>query len=150
LKKKILYLLGLFLIPVAIGIPVGIGTYTFYYAKGYSYLLNDPEACINCHVMNDNYKSWVQASHHRTATCNNCHAPNDFFGKWSSKAINGFLHSYAFTTGDYLDPIRIKDFNKKIVKNQCISCHQEIFQSPKHSIETINCTSCHKNAGHRR
>jgi hypothetical protein len=28
-------------------------TYTFVYAKGYSYLTNDPGACANCHIMAD-------------------------------------------------------------------------------------------------
>jgi cytochrome c nitrite reductase small subunit len=33
------------------GLIVGLGAYTFLYAKGYSYLTNNPEACTNCHVM---------------------------------------------------------------------------------------------------
>ncbi|TDJ09223.1 MAG: cytochrome c nitrite reductase small subunit [Deltaproteobacteria bacterium] len=150
MKKKLISLVGLFLIPISIGIPIGIGTFTFYYGKGHSYLLDDPKACINCHVMNDNYKSWIQSSHKKVASCNDCHAPDDFVGKWMSKAFNGLMHSYAFTTGNYPDPIKIKKFNKNIVKNQCISCHQNIFQQGKHSIETYNCTTCHKSAGHRR
>ena len=35
-----------------IGVPAGIGCYTFVYAKGYSYLTNDPAACANCHGTN--------------------------------------------------------------------------------------------------
>ena len=34
-----------------IGLALGVGAYTFVYAKGYSYLSNDPQACANCHVM---------------------------------------------------------------------------------------------------
>ena len=32
---------------------VGLGLYTFVYAKGYSYLSNDPQGCANCHVMQE-------------------------------------------------------------------------------------------------
>ena len=32
---------------VLLGSLVGIGGYTFSYAKGYSYLTNDPRACAN-------------------------------------------------------------------------------------------------------
>ncbi len=136
------------LILIFLGIPLGIGSYTFYYAKGYSYLLNDPKACINCHVMNDNYQTWIQSSHKNVATCNDCHAPVNFIGKWGSKGINGFLHSFAFTTGKYPDPIRIKNFNKQIVKNQCIYCHQNIFYQSEHQLRGFNCVNCHHSVGH--
>jgi cytochrome c nitrite reductase small subunit len=33
------------------GLFLGLGAYTFLYAKGYSYLTNNPAACANCHVM---------------------------------------------------------------------------------------------------
>ena len=33
----------------SLGVIAGIGGYTFVYAKGASYLTNDPAACANCH-----------------------------------------------------------------------------------------------------
>jgi hypothetical protein len=35
---------------VLVGSVLGLGTSAFLYAKGYSYLLNDPAACANCHA----------------------------------------------------------------------------------------------------
>jgi hypothetical protein len=35
---------------VLIGSMVGLGLYTFVYAKGYSYLSNDSKGCANCRV----------------------------------------------------------------------------------------------------
>jgi cytochrome c nitrite reductase small subunit len=43
-----------------VGLAVGVGGYTFVYAKGYSYLTNDPAACANCHVMNLQGQSCVR------------------------------------------------------------------------------------------
>lgn len=40
---------------VAIGLALGVGAYTFVYARGASYLTNDPSACVNCHVMREQY-----------------------------------------------------------------------------------------------
>jgi cytochrome c nitrite reductase small subunit len=40
---------------ISLGTAIGIGAYTFIYAKGYSYLSNDPGACANCHVMQEHY-----------------------------------------------------------------------------------------------
>ena len=42
----------LILLTGLLGIPVGVGAFTFVYAKGFSYLSPDPRACVNCHVMN--------------------------------------------------------------------------------------------------
>jgi len=55
---------------VLLGSVIGIGTYTFIYAKGYSYLTNNPAACANCHVMQAQYEAWWKSSHHSVATCN--------------------------------------------------------------------------------
>ena len=88
-------------VPILLGILtgafVGVGVYTFGYAQGASYLTNDPAACVNCHVMREQYEGWMKGSHGKVAVCNDCHAPAGFFGKYMTKAINGFNHSLAFT-----------------------------------------------------
>ncbi len=33
----------------ALGVALGVGSYTFVYAKGWSYMTNNPAACVNCH-----------------------------------------------------------------------------------------------------
>ena len=47
-------------IAVAIGAAIGLGGFTFVYAKGYSYLSNDPNACANCHIMRDHLDAYVE------------------------------------------------------------------------------------------
>ncbi|MDI7269716.1 MAG: cytochrome c nitrite reductase small subunit, partial [Myxococcota bacterium] len=41
----------------------GLGFFTFVYAKGFSYLTDDPKACANCHVMTEQYDGWAKGSH---------------------------------------------------------------------------------------
>ena len=96
-------------IAVVIGAAVGLGSYTFVYAKGGSYLGNDPNACANCHIMRDHLDGWYKSSHRSVATCNDCHTPAGFVPKYFTKAEHGFFHSLAFTTGDFHDPIQIKE-----------------------------------------
>src|SRR5688572_10572428 len=60
---------------VAIGAAIGLAAFTFIYAKGASYLGNDPATCANCHVMREHYAAWQKSSHHAVAACNDCHAP---------------------------------------------------------------------------
>jgi cytochrome c nitrite reductase small subunit len=95
------------------GLFVGLGAYTFLYAKGYSYLTNNPEACANCHVMQAQYEAWLKSSHHVVAVCNDCHTPHNIIGKYAVKANNGFWHSFYFTTGYYPDTIEITKLTTK-------------------------------------
>ena len=90
-----------------VGLLIGIGSYTFVYAKGYSYLTNDPRACANCHIMQDHFDAWTRSSHRSVAVCNDCHTPPGLVPKYMTKARNGFWHSFYFTTGRYPDPLRI-------------------------------------------
>ncbi len=137
----------------AIGLVAGVGGYTFIYAKGGSYLTNNPAACANCHIMQDHYDAWIKSSHRSVATCNDCHTPENVIGKYLTKADNGFWHSFAFTTGDYPDPLRIKLRNHKITENACRKCHQDIVlavESPHHGTEAMSCVRCHRDVGHPR
>lgn len=137
---------------VAIGSAFGIGGYTFIYAKGSSYLLNDPAACANCHIMKDQYNGWLNSSHRSVATCNDCHTPPGFAAKYASKASNGFWHSFAFTSGRFREPINIKPHNRQITENACRKCHGDLTDAieghnPK---EQLSCIRCHGAVGHPR
>jgi len=139
------------LVGITIGAVVGIGGYTFLYARGLSYLTNDPAACNNCHVMNQQFDGWVKSTHHAVAVCNDCHAPHDFFGKYATKALNGYLHSYAFTTGDFPEPIRITERNRAIAEENCRYCHSEMvarIDGAHQDDDPMACLQCHPGVGH--
>lgn len=144
------HILGLFLTGV-IGLTIGLGVYTAQYAEGASYLSNNPETCANCHVMREHFSAWQHSSHARVATCNDCHTPHDFFGKWLVKGINGFNHSLAFTTGNFHEPIRITEFNANVLQGSCLYCHEDYVHNilTAYPEEPVNCTSCHRDVGHR-
>lgn len=135
-----------------IGVTAGFGAYTFLYARGASYFTDDPAACANCHVMRHHLDAWVKASHRTAATCNDCHTPPGFFAKYLTKASNGFWHSYAFTTGRFPDPLRIKPRNASVTELACRKCHLEIvaaieggFHRPE---DRTSCVACHQTVGH--
>jgi cytochrome c nitrite reductase small subunit len=137
-----------------IGAGAGVGGYTFYYAQGASYLSNDPQACVNCHVMRDQYDAWLKSSHRNVAVCNDCHAPHDSLAsKLYCKGRNGFFHSLAFTTGRHPDPIHITEFNRRITEQACRDCHGEIVRMiDAHPVAngegSLACIRCHANVGH--
>ena len=111
---------------VAIGAALGLGGFTFVYAKGASYLSTDPAVCANCHIMGEHYAAWQRSSHRVAAGCADCHMPHDLVGKYLAKASNGFWHSLAFTTGVFPDPLQIKPHNRAITEDACRDCHATI------------------------
>lgn len=136
-----------------VGLALGVGGYTFVYAKGYSYLVNDPKACANCHVMEEQYSGWLKSSHRSVATCNDCHTPHNLVGKYATKAENGFWHSFYFTTGDYPEHIRAREVSRKITENACRRCHTDIAHdvgSPHAGEGGLSCIRCHGHVGHMK
>jgi cytochrome c nitrite reductase small subunit len=148
---------------ILLGMAIGLGVFTFGYAKGYSYLGHDPAACANCHIMSEHFAAWTKGSHHTVATCNDCHAPHNLAGKYVVKARNGFWHSFYFTTGDYPDPLRITEGNRKVTEETCRYCHQRITEAIDHNTaanrvasesdesrdkQPMSCVRCHRYVGH--
>ena len=147
---RVTALLGV-VIALVIGLTAGIGSYTFVYAKGASYLSNDPKACANCHIMRDHLDGWIKSSHRSVATCNDCHTPSGLIPKYFTKAEHGFFHSLAFTTGEFHDPIQIKNRSLRVTENACRKCHQDIvhdMEAVKTYETAISCVRCHANVGH--
>jgi len=142
---------ALVVVAVTVGIALGIGAYTFVYAKGASYLTNDPRACANCHVMREEYGGWIAGSHRAVAVCNDCHAPHDLAGKYWTKARNGFWHSFYFTTGWFPEPIQITPRNRAVTEGACRHCHADIVQAidaAPHRGGALSCLGCHAAVGH--
>lgn len=135
-----------------IGVFIGSGGYTIYYAEGASYLSNDSKSCVNCHIMRDHFDGWQKASHHAAATCNDCHLPQEFVPKYAAKVRNGFWHSKGFTLQDFHEPIRIRPANSRILQENCVRCHDtlvsEISGHSRSESDSLNCVRCHSNVGH--
>jgi cytochrome c nitrite reductase small subunit len=142
---------GALIVIVAVGLAVGIGAYTFVYARGASYLTNDPAACVNCHVMREQYDGWRAGSHRAVAVCNDCHTPPGLIGTYATKALNGFWHSFAFTTGRFHEPIRINARNLAVAETACRQCHAAVvaaIEAGRHGASRLACTACHATVGH--
>lgn len=138
-----------------IGAMIGLAVYTFVYAKGSSYLSSDPQACINCHIMEDQYDGWIAGVHANTATCSDCHLPHDnVIHKYFVKGENGFMHALKFTTGWHPENIEARPVSLAITNQACLSCHAELTEDIRHpgtseSGEVFDCVRCHSGVGHK-
>jgi cytochrome c nitrite reductase small subunit len=150
MKRAILIAVAVFL-----GAGAGLGFFTFGYARGASYLTNDPAACANCHVMQGHFDDWRHSSHRSVAACNDCHTPPGFIPKYVVKAKNGFWHSFYFTTGTFHEPIRITPGNREVTEKACRKCHAAIVaaidpNSHPGAAGATSCIRCHSTVGHMR
>ena len=131
-----------------IGIIVGVGIFTMYYAGFTSYFGNDPATCNQCHAMNEQYNAWQKGSHADVAGCNDCHAPHDnLVLKYANKAENGFMQNYP-------ENIQIREHNRRVTEAACVYCHgnfvEQIKNDSNHRGETLSCIRCHDGVGHMR
>ena len=138
-----------------IGIIVGVGIFTMYYAGFTSYFGNDPATCNQCHAMNEQYNAWQKGSHADVAGCNDCPAPHDnLVLKYANKAENGFMHSLKFTLQNYPENIQIREHNRRVTEAACVYCHgnfvEQIKNDSNHRGETLSCIRCHDGVGHMR
>jgi cytochrome c nitrite reductase small subunit len=143
----------LLVLSILLGISFGLGVYTFIYAKGFSYLSDNPQACRSCHVMNKVFEDWMKGGHQHVAGCNDCHVPAGFIGKMLIKSINGFNHSFAFTFLNVPIAIRPTSGSSRVVQDNCIRCHggmaTHAIGGPGGGDEPLQCVTCHREAGHR-
>lgn len=155
----------LLVIAALVGVAVGLGVFTFGYARGASYLSHDPAACANCHIMREHFAAWMKGSHHSVATCNDCHTPPDLVGKYLTKGRNGFYHSFYFTTGRFAYPLTITPRNHGVTEAACRHCHApmtdalelgsalraagvEASTTGLREPEDLSCVRCHRYVGH--
>jgi cytochrome c nitrite reductase small subunit len=143
---------GLLALAVTFGAALGIGLFTFRYAKGFSYFKTDPAACANCHIMQSQFDGWQKSSHHAAAVCIDCHLPVAFVPKYVAKAENGWRHGKEFTLETFDEPIHLKPRSSEILQENCVRCHQSLVHDVASGFAPqateLSCIHCHQAAGH--
>ncbi|MGI9527147.1 MAG: cytochrome c nitrite reductase small subunit [Weeksellaceae bacterium] len=137
---------------------VGLGFFMAREAKIFSYLSDDPQACVNCHVMTPVYNSWMHSSHREWTSCNDCHVPhNNVANQYYFKAKDGLYHATIFTLRAEPDVMFMREESQEVVQNNCLRCHvQQVTQvkydgyleDHRESRTDRKCWSCHKEVPH--
>jgi len=143
------------LLAVTLGSFTGAGLFILDQSRATSYMSDNPDTCVNCHIMRDQHDAWQHSTHHAAATCNDCHVPQDFIGKYATKAVHGYRHSKGFTLQDFHEPIIIKGDSLKVVEANCLRCHADITSdinvhglASRPGDDSMSCTHCHISVGH--
>jgi cytochrome c nitrite reductase small subunit len=143
---------------ISLGVFTGLVILIFHISNASSYISDNPNACINCHVMIPQFTNWEKSSHARVATCNDCHVPHDnFIRKYFFKASDGARHSFMFTFRLEPQVIQIKDAGINVVQENCVRCHSNMIHDTKlisagnkdpHTDERTLCWDCHREVPH--
>ena len=144
---------------IVFGCLCGLFVFGIYSSRLHSYFSDNPNTCINCHIMNLFYITWFHSSHRNQTTCNDCHIPHENTVKslWF-KLNDGLRHSTLFTFNAYPQVIRLREAGAKVVQENCIRCHKEqinyvfpfVQQNGFHKDEQSYCWNCHREVPHGR
>jgi cytochrome c nitrite reductase small subunit len=108
------------------GVGLGMALVLVRIANATSYLSDDPQACINCHVMTDAYASWQRGSHGQAAVCIDCHVPHgSIFAKYAYKGQDGLKHSYVFTMRREPQVLGLSTRAEPVIQANCVRCHSQ-------------------------
>ena len=139
---------------------VGLGLYVIKLSNAASYLSNDPQACVNCHLMTPQYITWNRSSHRQVAHCNDCHVPqNNVFNQYYFKAKDGLYHASIFTLRAEPQVIKARGPSIEVIQDNCVRCHESqvtdakmaSFVEDHHASRTgRTCWECHREVPHGR
>ncbi|WP_187262038.1 cytochrome c nitrite reductase small subunit [Pontibacter beigongshangensis] len=138
----------------------GLGLYVLKLSNAASYLSDDPQACVNCHLMTPQYITWNHSSHREVASCNDCHVPhNNIFNQYYFKAKDGLYHASIFTIRAEPQVIKARGPSIEVIQDNCVRCHTSqvtdakmaSFVEDHHASRTDRtCWECHREVPHGR
>jgi cytochrome c nitrite reductase small subunit len=135
-----------------LGVLTGTGCFVIHVSRAPSYLSDDPETCINCHVMNTQFVTWQHSSHVEAATCNDCHVPHDsLLATYAFKAQDGLWHATVFTMRWEPQVIHLSARAIPVVEENCRRCHGEVIGETaiaEHAGGDPRCWDCHREVPH--
>lgn len=141
-----------------IAVIVGLGAFMAKESEVVSYMSDNPQACVNCHVMTPVYNSWMHSSHRQWTTCNDCHVPhNNTLNKYYFKAKDGLFHATIFTLRKEPEVMFMREASEEVVQDNCIRCHiQNVTQTKydgyiedhRENRTERKCWSCHQEVPH--
>lgn len=130
------------------GAVFGLALVVAHISRAASYLSDKPEACLNCHVMNNAFATWQHGSHRTVAECTDCHLPHQNpVAELAFKARDGIFHSFVFTF--HLEPqvLELSEGAKHVVQENCLRCHANQFMLARlASMTERRCWDCHDGA----
>lgn len=115
-------------------------------------VLDGPDFCGTCHVMEPQVDSYLHSGHREVAACRDCHLPHGLVEGAFYKAYSG-AHDVAKTVlGTYETPVTISAHGKDVVQENCLRCHRDVTAEIGDTRRGggMTCFDCHRFVPHLR
>lgn len=132
---------------------LGLVMYTFVYAKEAFVSSSDPTACINCHIMEEQYHGWTADSFQWPPALIAIYLTDNIVHKYFVKAENGFYARPEVHDRMASENIEARDVSLAVTNEACLYCHADITSDMRHlgtaqDGEIFDCVRCHAGIGH--
>ena len=136
---------------MTLGSLIGVGGFTFIYARGYSYVSNDPAVCANCHIMENHYRAWMKSST-APSRCATTAIPRPAWCRSTRprRSTGSTIRSPSRPAG-FPSRSRITPRNSEVTEKACRKCHDDIvnaIEGPDPGTNRLSCIRCHATVGH--
>lgn len=113
-------------------------------------VLDGPDFCGMCHVMQPQVDSYLHSGHRETARCGECHVPHSVVEGAFYKAYTGTRDMLAVTTGVYPMPVTISEHGREVVQENCLRCHEDMTARIGDTARDggLRCFDCHRSIAH--
>jgi len=130
------------------GMACGLGLVVAHLSRAGSYLQDRPEACLNCHVMNNAYATWQHGSHRQAAACGDCHLPHQNpVTTLAFQIRDGLRHAFVFTFRLEPQVLELSAGARPVVQENCLRCHANRFLMVRLAAAAERrCWDCHDGA----
>ena len=138
-------------IAIILGAVFGLAAFLPIVTEAHTYLSEQPETCINCHIMRPFYIS-QQRSSHRTVSCPECHIPHENMAKYfANKSRDGMWDAYVYTTFQDEYAIKLHESSKKTIRDNCLRCHERVMSEISLFDKSERfCGECHREVVHSK
>lgn len=148
---------------IVFGAIAGFGIHIIIISNALSYMSEEPETCVNCHVMQSQFATWNHSSHRERASCTDCHLPHDnILNHYFAKGRDGMKDVFLFTFRMENNVPHSTSETKEIILQNCLRCHGEVHRDLDHYTaaagnghghqgwEGKQCWDCHREVPHGR
>jgi len=110
-------------------------------------VMDSPDTCASCHVMQAAWQSHGTSAH-RSLTCADCHVDHRTTLAVWSKAIQGAKHLAMQALGQVPHPIVATESTRELVQQNCLRCHGDLMGWMLPQATARSCLDCHRHTPH--
>lgn len=116
-------------------------------APGVARVVDAPDRCASCHVMQSAWQSHGSSAH-RSLVCADCHVDHRAILTAWSKVTQGAKHVAMQAMGQVPHPIVATQATRELTQQNCLRCHGVLMGAMLPQATERSCLDCHRHTPH--